>query len=328
MARDLRISLTRLKELNNVTGFDEGLIEKALRLEDLLKEIFQHPYLSKRLLLKGGTALNFCYFDKPRLSVDIDFNYVGSIDRETMKQERPILENAIVRIVKDREYDLVHRPGDEHAGGKWRLLYRNVRGENQNLEFDINYLYRVPIGLVQNKTFKAFDVSEGFKIRIVSKEELFAGKVVASLSRVMARDVYDVSNIAGYSGIYDKLLFRKAVILLGTSQREDFRKISSNRLSKVSEKDIKDTLYPLIPLNKRVSRKGILDKAISFVADLLRFTSEEKEFLDRYLNNAEYRPDILFRQYPHLILHIERHPALLWKRINIERYLKNKTKKE
>ena len=38
-------------------------------------------YLEKnRLVLKGGTALNLFFFDLPRLSVDIDLNYVGKLE--------------------------------------------------------------------------------------------------------------------------------------------------------------------------------------------------------------------------------------------------------
>ncbi|MCG2795115.1 MAG: nucleotidyl transferase AbiEii/AbiGii toxin family protein [Actinomycetia bacterium] len=35
-----------------------------------------------KLVLKGGTALNLFYLDMPRLSVDIDLNYIGAAGRE------------------------------------------------------------------------------------------------------------------------------------------------------------------------------------------------------------------------------------------------------
>ena len=74
---------------------------------------------------------------------------------------------------------------------------------------------------------------------------------------------------------------------------------------------------------KRLSKGEILDKVIPFIAGLLKFTSEEKEFLDRYLDKGEYRPDILFKKCLHLIPdNIEKHPALLWKKINIDKHLR------
>jgi predicted nucleotidyltransferase component of viral defense system len=278
--------------------------------------------LDKRLLLKGGTALNFCYFNRSRLSVDIDLNYIGSIKVELMRKERPKIYEAITKIAEDKGYKILREPGEEHAGGKWRLAYKDLWGNNKNLEFDINYLYRVPIGSPQRINFETFSNIKRFEIFVVSKEELFAGKCVAALERVAPRDIYDVANIVDYTGNYDKNLFRKTVILLGASQREDFRKIKADKLYEVSDKDIKDSLYSLLPRDKRINREELFVKIIPFVLDILNFTSSENEFLDRYLDNAEYKPELLFYEYPDLIPQIEEHPALLWKRLNVEKYLK------
>lgn len=62
------------------TGFDQFYIEKVLRLLRILENFFTHPALRDKYVLKGGTALNLFYFDLPRLSVDIDLNYLG-LDR-------------------------------------------------------------------------------------------------------------------------------------------------------------------------------------------------------------------------------------------------------
>lgn len=318
----MNISKSRVEEINNSTGFSEDIIEKVIHLEEILKDIFKHPYLGKSLLLKGGTALNFCYFNKPRLSVDIDLNYIGSVNVDTMKAERPIIKEATKKILKDKGYTISREPGEEHAGGKWVLAYNNLWGDNKNLELDINYVYRVPIGLPQKTIFKAFDDSTEFEVFIVSREELFAGKVVAALDRVAARDVYDIANIVNFKGNYDSRLFRKTVILIGASKREDFRKISPGKIRNLTDRNIESNLYPLLPSHKRINKKDLFDKIFPFVVDLLKFTRQEQEFLDRYLDNAEYRPDILFVDYPDLIPKLEKHPVLLWKRLNIEKYMK------
>ncbi len=41
----MSISEHKIKEINNSTGFSEDLIEKVIRLEELLQDIFRHPYL-------------------------------------------------------------------------------------------------------------------------------------------------------------------------------------------------------------------------------------------------------------------------------------------
>src|SRR4051812_46477599 len=89
-------------------GFRPESLEKAFRLLSLLEAIKSHPFLRSRVALKGGTALNLFLFELPRLSVDIDINYVGAQDRTTMLAERPKLEEAI-QAVCSRERLTVRR---------------------------------------------------------------------------------------------------------------------------------------------------------------------------------------------------------------------------
>ena len=90
----MRLSRERLQREAKATGFRVEILEKVARLLDLLDGFNRHPYLKERLVLKGGTALNLFVFDVPRLSIDIDLNYVGQIDREAMLAERPEVERA------------------------------------------------------------------------------------------------------------------------------------------------------------------------------------------------------------------------------------------
>jgi len=67
----------------------------VIRLGELSADIGRHPLLSRVLALKGGTALNLLLSAPTRLSVDLDFNYVGQADRAGMQQERPQVERAL-----------------------------------------------------------------------------------------------------------------------------------------------------------------------------------------------------------------------------------------
>jgi predicted nucleotidyltransferase component of viral defense system len=66
------------------TGFSVESLEKVCRLMTLVDALYSHPFLKTRIVLKGGTALNLFHFEVPRLSVDIDLNYVGAAAREAM----------------------------------------------------------------------------------------------------------------------------------------------------------------------------------------------------------------------------------------------------
>ena len=70
------------------------MLEKAARLLAVLNAVREQPFLDGKLVLKGGTALNLFVFDVPRLSVDIDLNYVGNASRDAMLEERPKLDAA------------------------------------------------------------------------------------------------------------------------------------------------------------------------------------------------------------------------------------------
>ena len=95
----MRISAERLIAEAQATGFRLDVLEKVAQLLGLLDAIRSHPFLRDRLALKGGTALNLFVFDVPRLSVDIDLNYVGAESRAGMLEERPRLEEAVVKMV-------------------------------------------------------------------------------------------------------------------------------------------------------------------------------------------------------------------------------------
>jgi hypothetical protein len=64
----------------------------------LLIEFHKHSVLHGKLVLKGGTAVNLFYLDLVRLSVDIDLNYIGQLDREGMLQERPEIVKAVEQV--------------------------------------------------------------------------------------------------------------------------------------------------------------------------------------------------------------------------------------
>lgn len=87
-------SEVELRQASDSTGFDPQLLEKVWHLLGLLEAINTDPYLESRLVLNGGTAINLFVFQLPRLSLDIDLNYIRSADKEVMFAERPIVEES------------------------------------------------------------------------------------------------------------------------------------------------------------------------------------------------------------------------------------------
>ena len=108
-------SAQTLQNLAGETGYQADTLEKVMRLLDLLQEIARDSVLSERLALKGGTALNVFHLRLDRLSVDIDLNYVGALDRAEMETDRPNVDAALNRLLAAQGYIIRRQPG-EHAG--------------------------------------------------------------------------------------------------------------------------------------------------------------------------------------------------------------------
>ena len=140
----MNLSRERLLAEAAATGFRAEVLEKVIRLLALLEGLRSHPFLKGRFALKGGTAINLFVFDVPRLSVDIDLNYIGAVERDRMLAEKPKVE-AAVRAVCEREGFVIRRTPLEHAGGKWSLRYRSPLGQGGDLELDLNFMLRMPL---------------------------------------------------------------------------------------------------------------------------------------------------------------------------------------
>lgn len=103
----------------DLTGFRPEVTEKVIRLLMVLDRMSAHPILSSRVCLHGGTALNLFVLGVPRLSVDIDLNYIGHPDREQMLADRPSVEQAVVDVATElgSQSDLAGRSIQGAASG-------------------------------------------------------------------------------------------------------------------------------------------------------------------------------------------------------------------
>ena len=117
----------RIDALARESAFSPEPLEKVVRLGEVTALVARHPLLSRVLALKGGTALNLFGGLPPRLSVDLDFNYVGALDREAMVAERPDVERAMQAIARELKYR-IQWSREEHAGRKIFLNYSGASG--------------------------------------------------------------------------------------------------------------------------------------------------------------------------------------------------------
>ncbi|MBW2635246.1 MAG: nucleotidyl transferase AbiEii/AbiGii toxin family protein, partial [Deltaproteobacteria bacterium] len=206
------------------TGFQAEALEKVFRLLGLLQSLRSHPFLKHRLVLKGGTALNLFLFDVPRLSVDLDLNYIGAADRETMLSEKPGIEQA-VSAVCGRLNIRVMRVPDEHAGGKWRLSYDSTTGRTGTLELDLNYVLRTPLWPCKVSDSRSLGTFNATQVPVLDVHELAAGKLAALFGRNASRDLFDVCSLLREQTL-DGLRLRLGFVVYGGANRRDWRTIT------------------------------------------------------------------------------------------------------
>lgn len=315
----LMFSAEYLNALSARTGFQAVSLQKQMSLLILLRELRRHPLLGKAYALRGGTAINLIWFNLPRLSVDVDLNYIGSPSLETMQRERPVLEKELKKIVEAQGITVEHT-AVEHAGGKWRLRARSAFGGNFTLELDLNYLMRVPIGTLQSREFKSLDPDYTTDFAVVSFEELFAGKIKALLERSTGRDLYDVYSLSNDSANGDEGKLRKALILIGITSDYDWRKKDFRTLDTIDQKMVDQELRPLLRSTEELDVKKMKQGVTDFVSGLIRYDDQERRFLDRFLDDGMYEPALLF-QVVEEAERLRTHPAVLWKLQTLRKHL-------
>src|ERR1700722_3074600 len=300
---------------SNKTGFRPEILEKVWQLMNVLEGINAHPYLQERLVLKGGTALNLFVFDLPRLSVDIDLNYVGMQSREGMINERPLLEKSLEAVFQ-RENLMIRRIPDKHAGGKWQLKYQSVLGTQGNLEVDLNFMFRIPLWDIQKCTSKFAGHHQINGIRILDLHELAAGKLTALFARNASRDLFDTHYLLTKMQFNPEQLRFAFILYIGMSSIKDFQKISPEFLL-FDETDFQQQLLPVLRNAKKQtdhhSWKGIkLQECKQALEKLLPFADHEKEFLKNLSEKGEIRASLLASE-PRMQAKIENLPLLRWR---------------
>lgn len=235
-----------LGRLAGFTGFRPDTLEKVLRLGRVLDQVGRHPFLRDRLALKGGTALNLFFgAQAPRLSVDLDFNYVRPVERDEMLREKEEIERALGLVAEGDGYRL-QWSAPEHAGRKFYLGYWDAHGTPDRIELDVNFLYRVSLQPVVVQDGWTPDTDFPCRARLVGLEETLAGKLSALVDRGAPRDLYDAVGLAQGRWPHDGgLLHRLFVVLSGGLDRALTTYEIPHRAS-LSQAELEEALVPVL----------------------------------------------------------------------------------
>lgn len=168
---------------------------------DLLLSILPLVASESVFALKGGTAINMFERKMPRLSVDIDLTYLPLDDRQTAMQE---IAQALERIKKRIE----------KAGSaiQTRMLRQPNATETKiiciaahaQIKIEVNTIIRGHLFPVRQMDL-AEEVEAEFgkfvSMPVISRQELFGGKICAALDRQHPRDLFDIHQLLAHEGL-------------------------------------------------------------------------------------------------------------------------------
>ena len=317
-------SAQTLQCIASETRLPAATLEKVLRLLDVLQAIAGDRDLSPRVALKGGTALNVFHLRLDRLSVDIDLNYVGAVDRAAMEADRPLVDEALLRLLEAQGYQVRRQPPG-HAGGKWVARYGSALGGGASIEVDLNYMARGPLFGVQTMSSRPLGGVEAVGIPVLDLHEVVAGKLVALMDRRAARDLFDARRILETQTL-DWSLVRVGVLAWGAAGRRDWREASLDDIGG-DPRELRQKLAICLPQDFFDAAGGV-DRWIAAtvavcrdgLAPLFDRTVGEAAFLDRLLDAGKIDPSGL-AVADEIKTRIAVMPMLAWKAQNVRRHL-------
>lgn len=291
------------------TGFRAGPLETLFRLTDLLGEIVRA--LGDELSLRGGTALNLLHLDLPRLSVDIDLDFIGSADAAESQRRRPDLIQQLEALVRAAGYEVAQeRPS--YAMAHLRLRYENAEGLPALIRLDVNFLDRVPVLPPERRPLRhpfGEDLAPA-QVQTLALPELAAAKAIALARRALARDLFDTAMLAPLPDL-DVGLMRTALVVRGSSypppSPADY---SLEMVGRVRSTSWRSEVLALARRPLPIGVEEARQRAAKLLERATRFEEGQREFL-LALERGELRPELL----PHEEVHrrVALNPGLLWR---------------
>ena len=203
---------------------------------NILSDISSDPSLSINLGFKGGTCCYFVY-GLDRFSVDLDFDL---LDISKSKEVVNKIDNLLAR------YGYVKKNG---------IYSRKVKYSDESSALKIDISDRVDLNKLNH--YKVRDVISGIPLNILSKEDVFAHKLLAVMDRyhnkkinkaIANRDLYDINFF-----FEQRWNFNEKIIKLRSQKnaREYLLELREFIEKKVDEKKILDGIGALVDESKR-----------------------------------------------------------------------------
>jgi predicted nucleotidyltransferase component of viral defense system len=311
-----------IRDLTNIAQynkFNRDTLEKVLRLSELLKLFNENEEFKGKYVLKGGTAINLCLFDFPRLSVDIDMNFNSNSSKEEMLETRELHRKLISAFVSLDGYTIDPKSRFTFTLDSYLLKYTNAAGSRDNIKIELNYSNRIQILEPVNYKLSS-KIIDNESILALNKVELYGSKIAALIGRTTARDVFDVFQLVNNQILLDNELdiLKKCSIfyLLTSNEFQPFGDLLNQfkkNMENLSFSAIKRNLIPLLHVGERIDTDAFKQTVSQFIETLFELTETEQKYIDSF-NAGEFKPELLFDKA--IADRLKEHPMVLWKMMN------------
>lgn len=298
------------------TGFINSNIEKVIRLLDILAFINSDlDQYHEKLVLKGGTAINLIITNLARLSVDIDLDYIGSLDKEKMSVDRDAIMSALDNFMSKEGYTVSEKSRGSVILTSRTYSYTNAFGNRDNIKVEINFIDRIHVCPSIKKKVKYFD--KEVMVQTPLEAELLGMKIAALIDRHKPRDLFDIYKLKGYMPYIDKDRVRKlAVFYLSLDGIFELNKATFDNVDKITQDSIKKELQPVLAKGNMFDLNVAKEEAIKFLKDLLTLSDKENKYLEEF-SKGNFDPYLLFE--PKDAERAAKHPMAKWRAANLKK---------
>lgn len=270
-------------------------------LLDILPEIAKEDVFA----LHGGTAINLFCLNMPRLSVDIDLTYIPASDNRNadLQNIRSALEKTKERLRK--QIPNINFTDPVRAEEELKLICTTP---DAMVKIEVNQINRGVIADTELAILcdKAQDTFDKFcEVRMVSRKQLWGGKIIAALDRQHPRDLFDIRNLVNEIG-YSTDIKEGFIFFLLCSKRPIQELLNPHLVdqSAVFESQFQGMTDNVFGYDEYQTTREQLIKMINE-----SLTTEDKEFL---LTFSKGEPDWTKVDY-------SKYPAVRWKLLNINK---------
>lgn len=255
--------------------------------------------------LKGGTAINLFHRDMPRLSVDIDLTYLAINDRDTALTEI----RAGLALIDEEIRRTIPRVRVQF-GGKDALKLL-VASPTASIKVEPSPIMRGSLfpPVEHDLCQSAQDEYELFvRAQRLATEDLYAGKLCATLDRQHPRDLFDIKQLHDAGGISEGI--RQAFVAYVAAHRRPMAELIAPNAKSIEQLFIHHFAGMTNQEVELDELETVRARLFAWTRDAL--TDEERKFL---LSVKRGEPEWDLMPFEDL----DRWPPIQWKLLNVKR---------